>query len=112
MGDYLYSIPAECPDTKGIKVVSPGTRLLRIGRNYIEPEHALAMALDVVMAKRCMDLNDEQAVKYLAGEALDWEGEKGWTLVTWNGMALGWGKASNGMMKNHLPKGLRLSLHI
>ena len=112
MGDYLYAIPEECPDTKGIKVVSPGTRLLRIGKNYIEPEHALAMALDTDMAKRCMDLNDEQAVKYLAGEALEWEGEKGWTLVTWMGMALGWGKASNGMLKNHLPKGLRLSLHI
>ena len=112
MGDYLCAIPEECPDTKGLKVVSPGTRLLRIGRNYIEPEHALAMALDPKTAKRQMELSDEQAVRYLAGEAIDWEGEKGWTLVTWNGMALGWGKASNGMMKNHLPKGLRLSLHI
>lgn len=112
MGDYLYAVPAECPDTKGIKVVSPGTRLMRIGKNYIEPEHALAMALDTDMAKRTMGLNDEQAVKYLAGEAIEWEGEKGWTLITWKDMSLGWGKASNGMMKNHLPKGLRLSLHI
>lgn len=112
MGDYLCAVPAECPDTKGIKVVSHGTRLLRIGKNYIEPEHALAMALDNAMAKRRMDLSDEQAVKYLAGEALEWEGEKGWTLITWKDLPLGWGKASNGMMKNHLPKGLRLSLHI
>ena len=112
MGDYLYAIPAEFPDAKGIKVVSPGIRLLRAGKNYIEPEHALAMALDIDMAKRHMELSDEQAVKYLAGEAIEWEGEKGWTLVTWKGMALGWSKASNGMMKNHLPKGLRLSLHL
>lgn len=112
MGDYLYAVPAECPDTKGIKVVSPGTRLVRIGKNYIEPEHALAMALDADMAKRRMELNDNQAVKYLAGEALDWEGDKGWTLITWKNLPLGWGKASNGLMKNHLPKGLRLSLHI
>lgn len=112
MGDYLYAVPAECPDTKGIKVVSPGTRLVRIGKNYIEPEHALAMALDTDMVKRRMELSDEQAVKYLAGEALDWEGDKGWTLITWKNLPLGWGKASNGLMKNHLPKGLRLSLHI
>lgn len=112
MGDYLYAVPAECPDTKGIKVVSPGTRLLRIGKNYIEPEHALAMALDADMAKHRMALRDEQAVKYLAGEALDWEGNKGWTLITWRNLPLGWGKASNSLMKNHLPKGLRLSLHI
>lgn len=112
IGDYLYAVPAECPDTKGIKVVSPGTRLVRIGKNYIEPEHALAMALDPDMSRRCMELNDDQAVKYLAGEALDWEGDKGWTLITWKSLPLGWGKASNGLMKNHLPKGLRLSLHI
>ena len=95
MGDYLYSIPRQCPDTTGIRLVSPGTRLLRIGRNYIEPEHALAMALDVDMARRRMEIDDDQAVKYLAGEALPFEGEKGWTLITWQGMALGWGKASN-----------------
>jgi len=112
MGDYLYAIPAECPDTKGIKLVSPGTRLVRIGKNYIEPEHALAMALDTDMARRRMELSDAQAVKYLAGETIEWEGEKGWTLICWNGLPLGWGKASGGMMKNHLPKGLRLSLHI
>ena len=112
MGDYLCAVPAECPDTKGINVISPGTRLLRIGKNYIEPEHSLAMALDTDMARRSMELSDEQAVKYLAGEAIEWEGEKGWTLILWKGMALGWGKASNGMMKNHLPKGLRLSLHL
>ena len=112
MGDYLYAVPGECPETKGIKVVSPGTRLLRIGKNYIEPEHALAMALDPDMARRRMDLNDAQAVKYLASEAIEWDGDKGWTLITWKNLPLGWGKASNGMMKNHLPKGLRLSLHI
>lgn len=112
LGDYLYAIPAQCPETKGLKMVSPGTRLLRIGKNYIEPEHALAMALDADMAMRRMEIDDAQAVKYLAGEALPYAGEKGWTLVCWHGMPLGWGKASNGMMKNHLPKGLRLSLHI
>lgn len=112
IGDFLYAIPMQCPDTKGIHVISAGVRLMRIGKNYIEPEHALAMALDVNQSKRCMELNDEQAIKYLSGETLSWDGEKGWTLILWKGLALGWGKASNGMMKNHLPKGLRLNLHI
>jgi len=110
MGDYLYAVPRECPEMKGIKLVSPGVQLLRIGRNYIEPCHALAMAMDG--AHRSMDLDDEQAVRYLAGEAIPCADEmKGWTLITWQGMPLGWGKASNGQMKNHLPKGLRRTLY-
>ena len=107
LGDFICAIPAECPDMKGIKLVSPGVRLLRVGRNYIEPEHALAMAIEPDMAQRRMELDDMQAIRYLAGEILDWAGEKGWTLMTWHDMPLGWGKASNGQMKNHLPKGLR-----
>ena len=106
-GDYLIALPAQCPDLKGIKAVSAGVRLLRVGKNYIEPEHALAMALRPDQALRRMDLSDEQALRYLAGEALPYEGEKGWTLITWKHMPLGWGKASGGQMKNHLPKGLR-----
>ena len=112
LGDYLYAIPAECPDTKGLKLASAGTCLLRIGKNYIEPAHALAMALDVSLVRQKLELDDQQARRYLAGEALDCEGFKGWTWICWHGMPLGWGKASNGQMKNHLPKGLRLSLHL
>ena len=112
LGDYLYAIPAECPDTKGLKLASAGVCLLRIGKNYIEPAHALAMALDASLPLQKMELDDQQARRYLAGEALECENLKGWTWICWRGMPLGWGKASNGQMKNHLPKGLRLSLHL
>ena len=112
LGDYLYAIPAECPDTKGLKLASAGVCLLRIGKNYIEPAHALAMALDASLPLQKMELDDQQARRYLAGEALECENLKGWTWICWRGMPLGWGKASNRQMKNHLPKGLRLSLHL
>ena len=112
LGDYLYAIPAECPDTKGLKLASAGLCLLRVGRNYIEPAHALAMALDASLVRQKLELDDAQARRYLAGEALECENLKGWTWICWRGMPLGWGKASNGQMKNHLPKGLRLRLHL
>ena len=111
-GDRLWAVPAACPELRGLRVVSPGVQLLRAGKNYIEPAHALAMALDADGARQSMTLDDEQAKRYLAGEALSCAAEmKGWTLILWRGLALGWGKASGGQMKNHLPKGLRLSLH-
>ena len=74
--------------------------------------NALAMALDASLVQRRMELDDRQAQRYLAGETLECENFKGWTWICWRGMPLGWGKASNGQMKNHLPKGLRLSLHL
>ena len=110
--EYIYSIPESCPDTKGLKLARQGLCLLRIGKNYIEPQHALAMAIDPKQAHRRHELTDLEAVRYLAGETIPCDGEKGWTLACWQGMALGWGKVSGGQMKNHLPKGLRLSLHI
>ncbi len=112
IGEYIYSIPEACPDMKGLKLTHRGLCLLRIGKNYIEPQHALAMAIDPACVHRKYALSDGEAVRFLAGEALPCDGEKGWTLACWQGMALGWAKVSGGQMKNHLPKGLRLSLHI
>ena len=111
LGDYVYSLQAECPDTKGLKLASSGLCLLRIGKNYVEPAHALAMCMepgDVPTA----ELTQDQAVRYLAGEAIELECKKGWNLVCHQNLPLGWAKASNGLLKNHLPKGLRLSLHL
>ena len=64
------------------------------------------MALSADEAAAHVALNDADAWRYLAGETIPCE-LKGWTLVTWNRLPLGWGKASGGMLKNHLPKGLR-----
>ncbi|MED4604284.1 hypothetical protein P9314_27015, partial [Paenibacillus validus] len=45
---------------------------------------------------------------YLRGETLDAAAPgSGWTLVTFEGFALGWGKQSGTQIKNHYPKGLR-----
>ena len=105
-GDRLYARPEALPDLDGIRCPKPGLALCRVGRGYVEPDHALAMALRPGQASGALPLDDEAAWRYLAGEALP-EGGKGWMLATWNGLPLGWGKASGGLLKNHLPKGLR-----
>ncbi len=110
-GDRLYAVPTGAPPTEGLRVLSPGLCLLRAGRSHVEPEHALAMALDPSAARRIADLDDARAAAWLAGEALPLEdAEQGWTLATWRGMPLGWGKLSDGVLKNHLPKGLRRTI--
>ncbi len=105
-GDMLLLIPRGLPELRGLRVLRDGLRLARIGRNYVEPDHALAMALFPDQAESALDLDEEGALKYLAGETFDAPG-CGWTLVTHRRLPLGWGKIANGTLKNHLPKGLR-----
>jgi len=106
-GDSLWAIPQACPPLEGIKVLRKGLKVLRLGKNYIEPDHALAMALCPAEAAHIVDVEEDQARKVLSGETIEC-GHKGWTVVAFMGMPLGWGKASGGQLKNHIPKGLRI----
>jgi NOL1/NOP2/fmu family ribosome biogenesis protein len=106
-GEWLYARPLACPDLDGLRVISSGLCLARLGRNHIEPAHALAMAIDVDCAQRRFELDEAAARAWLRGEPVPCHGEKGWTLALYQDMPLGWGKVSDGMLKNHLPKGLR-----
>ena len=110
-GRRLIAAPLDAPELDGLRVVSPGLALLRVETGRVEPEHALAMALLPGMARREAALTEKEALAFIAGEALPREGEAGWTLVTHAGLPLGWGKQAGGMLKNHVPKGLRARLH-
>ena len=109
-GDRLICLPEGAPAAGNLRIVSPGLAILRAGRSHIEPEHALAMALPTGCALRTASLDDDGAAAFLAGQAVPAGGEKGWTLAVWRAMPLGWGKCTDGVLKNHLPKGLRKPL--
>jgi len=104
----LWLVPKCLPELKGVYTLSKGLALGRAGKGFFEPAHQLAMALSPETCARSAELSDKDAALYMQGEALSLDGEDGWTLVTWRGLPLGWGKRSQGTLKNHLPKGLRL----
>ncbi|NLD60227.1 MAG: SAM-dependent methyltransferase [Clostridiales bacterium] len=110
IGNCLAAVPAGAPDASGLKVVSPGLRLLRFEKNRAEPEHALAMALSPGMARREAALSEGEARAFLEGQSIPRAGEPGWALALFEGLPLGWAKLVDGVLKNHLPKGLRRSL--
>lgn len=111
-GDNLYLLPAAL-NLKGIKVLRAGLQAGVWKKNRFEPAHALALALHPEKVKNVWALDSgkgqlQEAVRYLKGETLSCDpGIKGWTLVTIDGLGLGWGKAAGGILKNHYPKGLR-----
>lgn len=110
-GDDLYLMPFEAViETAGLRILRAGLQLGTVKKDRLEPSHALALALHRDEVRRTMNLSSEegQAAAWLRGESLSCDPSwKGWVLVLADGVSLGWGKASGGMLKNHYPKGLR-----
>jgi NOL1/NOP2/fmu family ribosome biogenesis protein len=107
VGERAYSVPDEEVAAAGVRLVRPGLLLGRVRPGRFEPAHALAMAAGPGAARRTRGLDDGEAAAWLRGETRDHRGPAGWTLVTWNGWPLGWGRAAGGTLKNHYPRGLR-----
>ncbi len=108
-GEQLYLCPHDMPSPRdGLRTLRHGLHLGTIvGGNRFEPSHALALALGIAKAKKTFAVDLDSAWSYLRGEVIPCGDQKGWYVVTHDSFPLGWGKASNGMMKNHYPKGLR-----
>ncbi len=107
--DQLYLLPEGLPSLKGLKVLRSGWLLGTMKKDRFEPSQAMAMALSSRDAKRVVNLQakDPMIVKYLKGETLDIEGEKGWTLVCVDHFPVGWAKQTETMLKNYYPPAWR-----
>lgn len=113
-GDELYMVPQEMPELKGIKLVRAGLHIATKKKNRFEPAHAFAKYLKPENVNIYYDCTLEEAEKYLHGDILQISdtkltNAKGFVLVCYNGLSLGWGKITNSTIKNHYPKGLRIN---
>jgi NOL1/NOP2/sun family putative RNA methylase len=106
-GDTLWLLPPGMPEFKGLLCLGAGLRLAARSGRILRPHHALAMAADPARVRDRMELDPAQCALYLRGGTLPTPC-RGWTLATRHGLALGWGKGAEGILKNHLPKGLRI----
>lgn len=117
---YLYAVPPEAPPLAGLKTVRAGWWLGSFKKDRFEPSHALAMALRPEEVQRLLPLDETasesavSALAYLQRATLRFDPARypdGWTLVTIHTpvgrFPLGWGKMVKGVLKNHLPAGLR-----
>lgn len=108
--DKFLLLPRELPDLAGLGVLRAGILLAQKKKNRLEPEHALFMASKAQESRQKVDLplEDPRVYSYLHGEEIGIsERLKGFTTVFVEGVALGFGKASGGVLKNRYPKGLR-----
>ena len=101
-------LPECCPDLSGLKTLRSGLRLGDVVKGRLDPSHSLAAALSADDAANVLNLphDSREARDYLFGATLEGDA-RGWCLVAASGCSLGWGKGSDGTIKNHYPKGLR-----
>lgn len=107
--DTLYSLPEGVFDFKGLNAVRVGVRLGEFVKDRFEPSHSLAMCLKRDEIKNFVSVDCRTALKYLAGETLASDNSNGWCVVGTDDYPLGIGKISCGTVKNHYPKGLRIT---
>ena len=103
-GSLLISMQ-DMPDVKGIRICRAGLHLGEIRGKAAVPDHAAALCFRT-SGIQATDLNAEEAVRYCTGEIIPGNAA-GWTLMRQHGISIGWGKGSDGTIKNHYPKGLR-----
>lgn len=106
--NQLFLLPTDTPDLSGLKVIRAGLHLGEFKKNRFEPNHAFALALKQEHAKYTFSLDETNWLKYVKGETLLSEGDRGWVLMTIEGYPIGWGKEVKGIIKNFYPKGLRI----
>jgi NOL1/NOP2/fmu family ribosome biogenesis protein len=85
---------------------SCGVTIGSLQKNYIKPHHQFFSAMGSSF-KQKINLSVEQAKKYIHGETVPCDFDKGWCVVTVDGCPIGGAKAVGGVAKNHYPKGLR-----
>lgn len=96
---------------KNIPVLRVGVILGQLVKNRIEPHHS-AFASAKPSDCACyvdFDFNSPEIKAFLHGEEISVpQSARGYAAVCVNGITLGFGKASNGRLKNKYPKGLRI----
>lgn len=113
-GDTVRLLPPALPQTDGVSLLSlgiPVAQVLRSGRTpRVEPCHAVFQSAKQEQCCRVLSLSqqDPRLLAFLRGEEIPAEVENGWCGVSVNGILTGFGKVSNGRLKNRYPKGLRL----
>lgn len=106
-GQNAYLVPEDLPRPEGVQVLRAGVQAgLLKGKTFFPCQHLFtATPCDNFVSTQ--EVSDEGAQAFLKGEMLPCT-QKGYTAVLWQGLCLGFGKAVDGKLKNHYPKGLRI----
>jgi 16S rRNA C967 or C1407 C5-methylase (RsmB/RsmF family)/NOL1/NOP2/fmu family ribosome biogenesis protein len=112
-----YAVPVQFMEdfhvlNKALYIKSAGIKLGKTAGSDLIPDHNLALSLDVNPSLPHMELNKENAVRYLRKDELNIPvpDQKGWALVKFEGLNLGWVKILQNRINNYFPTDLRIRM--
>lgn len=86
-----------------------GVRIGRLVKRELLPDHELALSEIANETILSISLKKEEALQYLRKEEVKFEaGDKGWALVKYEGVNLGWVKLLGNRINNYYPKEWRI----
>lgn len=118
INDDVYAFhPAHIPFFHTIKqnlyIKKAGVLMGNQMNKDVVPHHELALCIHLNNNIPCVHVSKEEALLYLKKEPIKvTEGLKGWHLVRYENLGLGWGKWMPGRMNNYLPKNWRIRMDI
>jgi len=115
--EYSAVMPAHEPD---IQLLKSAVYLRRIGLPLGQPvpkewlpAHDLALSINASQDIARIGVSREQALRFLKREDMELaESSKGWYIVTYDGLGLGWIKSLGNRVNNYLPKHWRIRMDI
>lgn len=108
-GGEIYLMPQGYEARHRLRTVKTGVNLGSEVHKKFEPSHSFIMAMkwDSIKKGKSFSHQDPLLLKYLKGETLLIDGEKGYIGLGVEGYPLGWGKLGENGLKNLYPKGWR-----
>ena len=108
--DKVFILPEVCPELSGTYAIRAGVFAGTVKKNFFEPAHSLYTTADISNLRNVvnLELNDPRVNKFLRGEEIPADAQKGYAALCIEGIVTGFGKLSNGTLKNKYPKGLRI----
>lgn len=102
----LYLVPNMNINTKGLRIILSGLHLGTIKKERFSPSSPLALSLKDYPRIINLKSDDINVVKYLKGETINVASElNGNVLIAVDNFPLGFGKITNGIIKNKIEKG-------
>ena len=108
------------PNYNDVLVLSQYTRVIMAGvnagkmvRGELLPNHALALAIELPVHFQRVELTKEESLLFLKKELAEIPvTAKGWTMVTYKNLGLGWVKNIGSRINNYLPNEARIRMDI
>ncbi|MDF2192486.1 RNA methyltransferase [Paraflavitalea sp. CAU 1676] len=113
-GDMIIALPASLEEALHIAAEhlylrKAGIIIGKVAGNSLVPDHALALSELLATTTVAVSLKKENALQYLRREEVTIQAaQTGWTLVKYQGIALGWIKVLANRINNYYPSAWRI----